>query len=121
MITLFCSITHILRLPYPNLSKTQYVFYFLKPKINAMKNLIFIVVVSVVYSACTGTTTASNESSSSSASTNASAISYPYTAGYSSKISIGKDSNALLVLNSYKAWETGDMTALGNTFGDSRI
>jgi hypothetical protein len=86
-----------------------------------MKNLIFIIVVSAVYSACTGTTTASKESSASNASTSSgtSAISFPYTADFSSKISIGKDSNALLVLNSYKAWETGDMNAFGNAFGDS--
>jgi ketosteroid isomerase-like protein len=82
-----------------------------------MKNLIFIVVVSAVYSACTGTTTASNESNASSA--NTSTITYPYTASYSSKISIGKDSNSLLVLNSYKAWEAGDMNAFGNLIGDS--
>ena len=82
-----------------------------------MKNLIFIIVVSAVYSSCTGSTTASNESS---AGTPASSdISYPYTASFSSKISRGKDSNALLVLNSYKAWENGDMAALANTFWDS--
>lgn len=83
-----------------------------------MKNVIFIIVVSAVYTACTGTTTASKEANESNASA-ASAISFPYTPNYSSKISIGKDSNALLVLNSYKAWETGDMTALGNMFADS--
>src|SRR5215813_2070131 len=82
-----------------------------------MKNLIFIIVVSVVYSACTGTTTPSNDSAATNESK--SSLTFPYTPNYSSKISIGKDSNALLVLNSYKAWEAGDITALGNTFGDS--
>jgi len=85
-----------------------------------MRNLIFIIVVSSVYAACTGTTTASKENSDSTSTTPAaSAISYPYTADYTSKISRGSDSNALLVLNSYKAWETGDMTALSNTLADS--
>jgi ketosteroid isomerase-like protein len=87
-----------------------------------MKNLIFIIVVSAVYSACTGTTTASNESSDSTAKTatsGASSISFPYTANFSSKISIGKDSNSLVALNSYKAWEAGDMNALANTLSDS--
>jgi hypothetical protein len=84
-----------------------------------MKNLIFIVVVSSVVS-CTGTTTGSKESNTNTASTtNASSLSYPFNAHYSSKISIGKDSNSLLVLNSYKAWEMGDMNALANTLSDS--
>ena len=47
------------------------------------------------------------------------ALTMPYKASYSSDISIGKQSNALTVLNSYKAWETGDMTALANTISDS--
>jgi ketosteroid isomerase-like protein len=73
-----------------------------------------------VYSACTGTTTASKQSNDSTASTSGnSSISFPYTANFSSKISIGKDSNSLVALNSYKAWEAGDMTALGNTLADS--
>jgi ketosteroid isomerase-like protein len=85
-----------------------------------MRNLIFIIVVSSVYTACTGTTTASKESGESTPGTSAtSEISFPYTADFSSKISRGNDSNALLVLNSYKAWETGDMTALANTLADS--
>jgi len=85
-----------------------------------MKNLIFILFVSVAYSACTGTTTASKESGASTAtSSGASSVSFPYNPQFSSKFSIGKDSNSLTVLNSYKAWEAGDMTALGNTFGDS--
>ena len=48
-----------------------------------------------------------------------SSVSFPYTAEYSSKFSIGKDSNSLMVLNNYKAWESGDMNALKNTLGDS--
>ena len=48
-----------------------------------------------------------------------SSVSFPYTADYSSKFSIGNDSNSLAVLNSYKAWETGDMDALESTIGDS--
>ena len=84
-----------------------------------MKNLIFIVVVSAVYTACTGTTTASKEENENAATASSSSISFPYTADYSSKISRGSDSNALLVLNSYKAWETGDMSALANSLADS--
>jgi ketosteroid isomerase-like protein len=88
-----------------------------------MKTLFFVLVVSVLYAACTGTTSDSKENSDSTANASTtsgtSSISYPYTASFSSKISRGKDSNALLVLNSYKAWENGDMTALANTFSDS--
>jgi hypothetical protein len=79
-----------------------------------MKKLLFIIVISVLYAACTGTTTASNESTEPKA-----MLSFPYTAAYSSKFSIGSDSSALTVLNNYKAWEAGDMDALKNTMGDS--
>jgi hypothetical protein len=48
-----------------------------------------------------------------------SSVALPYTAGYSSKFSIGKDSNVLMVLNNYKAWEDGDMNALKSTLADS--
>jgi len=79
-----------------------------------MKKLIFILVVSIIYAACTGTTTATNESAQSKA-----AVSFPFTPAYSSNFSIGNDSDALVVLNSYKAWESGDMEALKNTLADS--
>jgi len=86
-----------------------------------MKNLIFIVVVSSVYTACQGTTTASKESTANSAGTSSgtSSISFPYTAEFTSKFSIGKDSNSLLVLNLYKALEANDMNALANVLADS--
>lgn len=48
-----------------------------------------------------------------------SSVSFPYTAEYSSKFSIGKDSNSLMVLNNYKAWEAGDMEAFKSTLSDS--
>jgi hypothetical protein len=51
--------------------------------------------------------------------TDSSSVSFPYSAAYSSRFSIGKDSSALAVLNNYKAWETGDMNAFMNTLGDS--
>jgi hypothetical protein len=80
-----------------------------------MKKLLFIFVVSITYGACTNRTAGIHEI----AKTDSSSVSFPYTAGYSSKFVIGKDSNALTVLNNYKAWETGDMNAMKNTFGDS--
>jgi len=78
-----------------------------------MKKLLFILVVSIIYSACTNRTAGVNETAKTDS------VSFPYTPNYSSKFSIGNDSNSLAVLNSYKAWETGDMDALKNTVGDS--
>jgi hypothetical protein len=80
-----------------------------------MKKLLFILIVSIIYSACTNQTAGIHEIAKS----DASPVSFPYTAGYSSKFSMGSDSNSLAVLESYKAWETGDMEALKNTVADS--
>jgi hypothetical protein len=43
----------------------------------------------------------------------------PYTATYSSDFTVGKQSDVLTVLNSYKDWENGDMADLKATTGDS--
>jgi len=53
-------------------------------------------------------------------STAESSIQLPYTATYSTNFTINvPDSELLTVLNSYKAWETGDMKGLRATMGDS--
>jgi len=50
----------------------------------------------------------------------ASSIALPYTANYNSNwTNEVSDSDLLLVLNSYKAWESGDLNALRATMGDS--
>ncbi len=49
----------------------------------------------------------------------AAAVTMPYTASYSSNFTAGKQSDVLTVLNSYKAWETGDMAGLKGTISDS--
>ncbi|MDE3213852.1 MAG: hypothetical protein KGM98_11515 [Bacteroidota bacterium] len=83
-----------------------------------MKKLIPFVLISVFYVACTGNK--GNEGATSQAPTSsASSIALPYKADYDAKFSWGSDSNTLVVLNSYKAWENGDMQALRNTLGDS--
>ncbi len=79
-----------------------------------MKNLFLFLLVTFLYAACTGTTSTTNSGSADSSS-----MSFPYTAGYSSKFSIGSDSSAINVLNNYKAWENGDMEGLKNTLSDS--
>ncbi|HET7116076.1 MAG TPA: hypothetical protein VFI29_06275 [Hanamia sp.] len=49
-----------------------------------------------------------------------SSIQLPYTATYTTDFNNNvSDSDLLLVLNSYKDWETGDMNALRSTMGDS--
>ncbi len=50
----------------------------------------------------------------------ASTVTLPYTAGYSSQFNDKvSDQDLLLVLNSYKYWETGDMNAVAGTLADS--
>src|SRR5215471_5046782 len=50
----------------------------------------------------------------------ASSITFPYAANYNTDWSYDvSDSDLLLVLNSYKYWENGDLTALRSTMGDS--
>jgi hypothetical protein len=52
--------------------------------------------------------------------TTASTIKLPYEAGYATDFTNNvSDSGLLLVLNSYKYWETGDLNALRTTMGDS--
>ena len=49
-----------------------------------------------------------------------SSIKLPYEASYTTNFNNNvSDSNLLLVLNSYKYWESGDMNALRSTMGDS--
>ena len=47
-------------------------------------------------------------------------IELPYTASYTTEFTNDvSDSTLLLVLNSYKYWENGDLKALRSTMGDS--
>jgi hypothetical protein len=47
-------------------------------------------------------------------------VSLPYTASYSSQFNDNvSDSDVLMVLNSYKYWEAGDMKSLAGTLADS--
>ncbi|HEY6974725.1 MAG TPA: hypothetical protein VH396_00465 [Chitinophagaceae bacterium] len=78
-----------------------------------MKKLLFILIISIIYSACTNRTAGLHEIGKTDP------VSLPYIPDYSSKFSIANDSNSLAVLNNYKAWETGDMDAFRNTLGDS--
>ena len=86
-----------------------------------MKKIIFILIISMLYVACSTapSSDAKTNDSASTAKASEPAITMPYKASYSSDISVGKQADALTVLNSYKAWETGDMVAFANTLSDS--
>ncbi len=82
-----------------------------------MKMIFAILVAGLAITACTPSEkpeeTAANEPA-------ASSVQLPYTASYSSQFTQDvSDQDLLTVLNSYKHWETGDMTALRATFADS--
>jgi hypothetical protein len=83
-----------------------------------MKNLLVILLISFCFTACTSsspdTTAATNKDSAS-----APAVNLPFTAVYSSNFVPGKPADVATVLNSYKAWQDNDMTAMRATFGDS--
>ena len=81
-----------------------------------MKKLFFVLIVPLCYAACTNNTATAPAVAP--ADTTA-AITLPYTASYSSSFVPGKQADVLTVLNSYKDWETGDMTALKSTMADS--
>jgi len=80
-----------------------------------MKKLAFLFI-PLLFAACTGST--GNETATT-AKSSTSSLTMPYTANYSNNYVLGSDSNSLAVLNSYKAWQDGDMAALKKTFGDS--
>jgi hypothetical protein len=81
-----------------------------------MKKLFFVLIVPLCYAACTNNTATAPAVAP--ADTTA-AITLPYTASYSSSFVPGKQADVLTVLNSYKDWETGDMTSLKSTMADS--
>ena len=79
-----------------------------------MKKYITGIILLFAFAAC------NNKEESKSEGTTAGSIKLPYEAGYSTEFNNNvSDSNLLLVLNSYKYWETGDVQALRGTMGDS--
>ncbi len=82
-----------------------------------MKKLISVFLIPVVIAACnsnTGNAPAIAKSAGP-------ALTMPFTPTYSTDFVLGSDSNSLAVLNSYKAWEDGNMDALKNTFADTAL
>jgi len=86
-----------------------------------MKQILFTLIISMLYVACSSNPSSEAKTGDSTSTSKASepASTMPYKASYSSDISVGKQADALTVLNSYKAWETGDMAAFANTLSDS--
>lgn len=81
-----------------------------------MKKYISGIILLMVFAAC------NTKEESKSESTTASSIKLPYEAGYTTEFNNNvSDSNLLLVLNSYKYWESGDLQGLRGTMGDSMV
>jgi hypothetical protein len=83
-----------------------------------MKKVLGLFLIPLVFVACTGSST-NTPSTPGADSAVAAAVTLPYTATYSSSFVPGKASDVATVLNNYKAWETGDMKAMKETYGDS--
>ncbi|MEP6927695.1 MAG: hypothetical protein ABI834_08665 [Ginsengibacter sp.] len=72
----------------------------------------------LVLSCCIAACDSKEENKSNTAT--AGTIKLPYEAGYATNFNNNvSDSDLLLVLNSYKYWENGDLKAMRNTMGDS--
>jgi len=81
-----------------------------------MKKLVFLLPLSVAILSCTSPQKNVAEEQAPAASS----IALPYEATFSSQFNQDvSDEDLLTVLNSYKAWETGDMPKLRSAFGDS--
>ena len=82
-----------------------------------MKKLIFS---GLVLSCCVIACNNKSENKTDASGGNGSSITLPYVASYSTTFTNDvPDSSLLLVLNSYKYWENGDIKALRSTMGDS--
>ena len=79
-----------------------------------MKNVLILFLLPVCFAACSG-----GGSTAPATAKDSSSVTMPYTASLSSNFVPASDSVVLVALNSYKAWETGDMAALKATFADS--
>ena len=73
-----------------------------------MKNVLILFLMPVCFAACSG-----GGSGTPATTKDSSTVIFPYTASLSSNFVPAKDSDVLVVLNSYKAWENGDNGADG--------
>ncbi len=83
-----------------------------------MKSLLVFSFIALCFTACTSSSTESTTTPNKD-SVATPAVALPYTASYSSDFVPGKPADVATVLNSYKAWQDGDMAAMRTTFGDS--
>ena len=84
-----------------------------------MRKFLIPVLATLCFAACTSSTPSTPAASGNDSAAAAATVPLPYTAAYSSNFVPGKQTDVLTVLNSYKAWETGDMKALKATFADT--
>jgi ketosteroid isomerase-like protein len=84
------------------------------------KILSFFFVITLLYACNNSAEKASTEATPATPTAEKSTVALPYTATFSTSFNQDlSDSAVLNVLNSYKAWETGDMTTLAATFTDT--
>ncbi len=108
-----CNLTTLLKPASPEISLVS----FFNTKIyHHVKKLIVIFLAPLFFASCTSSTP---DASSAAGKDSAQAVSLPYTATYSSSFVAGKPADVATVLNSYKAWQDGDMAAMKTVFGDS--
>jgi len=85
-----------------------------------MKRILFFVFIIFIYIACnSGPAAEATSDTSKAAAPAAAAVTMPYTAEYATLTDDVSDANLLVVLNSYKTWETGDMAGVRSTLADS--
>jgi len=84
-----------------------------------MKQLLFILVTAVLFSACNNNKTASESTEEKKVETTSADVNYAYKASYSSDMKVGEASTTKLVLDFIKGWEDGTMTGWKDQLADS--
>jgi len=95
----------------------------MSPKTNSnMKRILFFALIIFIYIACNSgpaKTTEAATDTTKAAEPAAAAVTMPYTPMYVTLTDDVSDADLLTVLNSYKYWETGDMSAVRSTLSDT--
>jgi ketosteroid isomerase-like protein len=84
-----------------------------------MKKAFILFLIPICIQACSGGGSTMTVTKDTTTTVMAPKLTMPYTASLSSNFVPCSDSDVLVVLNSYKAWENGDMSALKATVADS--
>jgi hypothetical protein len=85
-----------------------------------MKRILFFVFIIIIYIACnSGPAAEASTDTTKAAEPAAAAVTMPYTPEYVTLTDDVSDANLLVVLNSYKAWENGDVPGIRAALADS--